>query len=68
MQNLRASDLGKSLLVHENNAFGTAPTRALSSECGGGPVVVFTDGAWEDGIATAGAVLVDGDIRLAFQT
>lgn len=33
----------------------------------GRPVVVLTDEAWEDSIATAGAVLVDGDIRLAYQ-
>ena len=30
-------------------------------------VAIFTDGAWEDDRATAGAVLVDGNRRLAFK-
>ena len=29
------------------------------------PVVVFTDGAWEQGNATAGAVIIDGSERQA---
>ncbi|CAL1161019.1 unnamed protein product [Cladocopium goreaui] len=33
----------------------------------GRPIVVFTDGAWESGTATAGAVLIDGDVRLALK-
>ena len=33
----------------------------------GRPIVVFTDGAWESGAATAGAVLIDGDVRLALK-
>ena len=32
----------------------------------GKPVVIFTDGAWEDGEATAGAVLVKDELRSAF--
>eukprot|EP00435_Cladocopium_sp_Y103_P053691 s2737_g17.t1 len=31
------------------------------------PVLIFTDGAWEAGVATAGAVLIDGSERLAFR-
>ena len=31
------------------------------------PVAIFTDGAWEGGKATAGAVLIDGQTRLAFK-
>ncbi|CAL1163338.1 unnamed protein product [Cladocopium goreaui] len=31
------------------------------------PVAIFTDGAWEGGEATAGAVLIDGQTRLAFK-
>ena len=30
------------------------------------PILVFTDGAWESGVATAGAVVIDGDSRIAF--
>ena len=33
----------------------------------GNPVAIFTDGAWEDGKASAGAVLIDGQLRLAFK-
>ena len=33
----------------------------------GRPIVVFTGGAWESGTATAGAVLIDGGVRLAFK-
>ena len=28
------------------------------------PILLFTDGAWEDGQASAGAILVDGDFRV----
>ena len=28
------------------------------------PILLFTDGAWEDGQASAGAILVDGDFRI----
>jgi len=31
------------------------------------PVAIFTDGAWEGGKATSGAVLIDGETRLAFK-
>ena len=30
------------------------------------PVLIFTDGAYENGVATAGAVVVDGPMRLAY--
>lgn len=30
------------------------------------PVLVFTDGAWESGVATAGAVVIDRESRLTF--
>ena len=30
------------------------------------PVLIFTDGAYENGVATAGAVIVDGPMRLAY--
>ena len=33
----------------------------------GRPIVVFTDGAWEGRLATAGAVLVDGEVRVAIK-
>ena len=29
------------------------------------PILIFTDGAWESGVATAGAIVVDGSERLA---
>ena len=28
------------------------------------PILLFTDGAWEDGQASAGAILVDGNVRI----
>ena len=65
-QNLRASDL-ESLCLYTKTMLLEQRPRVHSVLNVGRPVVVFTDGAWEDGIATAGAVLVDGDIRLAFQ-
>ena len=40
--------------------------RQHSLKCNKHPVAVFTDGAWEDGAASAGAVVLDGDTRLAF--
>ena len=65
-QNLSASDL-ESLCSYTKTMLLEQRPRVHSVLNAGRPVVIFTDGAWEDGIATAGAVLVDGDIRLAFQ-
>ena len=65
-QHLRASDLENLCLYTKTMLLEQRP-RVHSVLNVGRPVVVFTDGAWEDGIATAGAVLIDGDVRLAFQ-
>ena len=65
-QNFNASDL-ESLCLYTKTMLLEQKPRVHSVLNVGRPVVIFTDGAWEDGIATAGAVLVDGDVRLAFQ-
>ena len=41
--------------------------RTHSALSGNAPVAIFTDGAWEGGSATAGAVMIDGETRLAFK-
>ena len=65
-QNFNAADL-ESLCLYTKTMLLEQKPRVHSVLNVGRPVVIFTDGAWEDGIATAGAVLVDGDVRLAFQ-
>ena len=65
-QNFNASDL-ESLCLYTKTMLLEQKPRVHSVLNVGRPVVIFTEGAWEDGIATAGAVLVDGDVRLAFQ-
>ena len=66
-QNFNAADLESLCLYTKTMASGAEASCALCSECLAGPWIILTEGAWEDGIATAGAVLVDGDVRLAFQ-
>ena len=40
--------------------------RAHSLSDARSPVLIFTDGAYENGVATAGAVVIDGPSRMAF--
>ena len=56
----------KSLCEYAKSLLLQQLPRLHSIHGSGKPVVIFTDGAWENGEATAGAVLVNDDRRLAF--
>eukprot|EP00435_Cladocopium_sp_Y103_P027136 s1919_g6.t1 len=61
----RQSDLSD-LCNYAKHMLRTLKQRGHSVHGSTNPVLIFTDGAWEAGVATAGAVLIDGSERLAF--
>ena len=64
-QKAARTDQLKNLCAYAKALLHKQLPRLHSINWSGNPVLIFTDGAWEDGKATAGAVLVKDEIRLA---
>ena len=60
------AQLLKSLCDYSQFMINNLPPRRHEVHGNTKPVIIFTDGAWEQGRASAGAVVVDGDDRFAF--
>ena len=66
MQSKNSEELKCLCAYAKSMLLGQQPrVHSLSAPCQ--PVLVFTDGAYENGIASAGAVVVDGNSRVAYE-